>query len=384
MQNFNFHNPTKILFGKGKIAEIKNEIPKEAKVLVTYGGGSIKKNGIFDQVADALKGYNWDSFGGIEPNPRYETLMKAVELIRAKDFDFLLAVGGGSVLDGTKFIAAAVPFTSGDPWDIIKRGASIQTALPLASVMTLPATGSEMNAGAVVTREETHEKLPFGNPMLYPKFSVLDPETTATLPERQTANGVADAFVHVIEQYMNYETGNVLQRYMAEGILKTLIEKGPLYYKNPADYDAAANVMWCATMALNGLVGAGVPQDWSTHMIGHDLTAFHEIDHARTLAIVLPGTWRVMKQEKKGRLLDYAKNVWNITEGSDDEKIEAAINKTEAFFNDLGIQTKLSDYHVPAETIAKIEKRMEERSWKLGESGKVTPDKVRQILESRT
>lgn len=383
MQNFNFENPTKILFGSGKIADISSEIPQKAKVLVTFGGGSIKKNGVYDQVADALSGRAWDAFGGIEPNPRYETLMKAVERIRKEDFDFLLAVGGGSVIDGTKFIAAAVNFEGGDPWQIVKSGARVTNALPLGAVITLPATGSEMNAGGVVTHEATHEKLPFGNPLLYPKFSVLDPSVTATLPRKQAANGVVDAFIHVIEQYMNYDSGNVLQQYMAESVLKTLIEKGPGYYQDPSDYDSAANVMWCATMALNGLIGAGVPQDWSTHMIGHELTAFHEIDHARTLAIVLPGTWKVMREEKKGRLLDYAQNVWNITEGSNEEKIEAAVEKTEAFFNSLGIKTTLSDYEVPAETIVKIESRMKERNWKLGETKKVTPDKVRAILESR-
>lgn len=383
MQNFNYYNPVKILFGKGEIQKITTEIPAEAKVLVLYGGGSIKKNGVFDQVSAALQNHSWYAFGGIEPNPRYETCMKAVEMIREKEFDFLLAVGGGSVIDATKFIAAAAMFSHDDPWMIIKERAPIESALPFGSVLTLPATGSEMNAGAVITRESTHEKLPFGHPLLYPRFSVLDPSVTATLPKEQAANGVVDAFAHVMEQYMTYDTGNVLQQYFAESLLKTLILKGPAYYENPADYDAGANIMWSATMALNGLIGAGVPQDWSTHMIGHELTAFHEIDHARTLAIVMPGTWKVMFDSKKQRLTEYAKNVWGITYGDEDEKARQAIEKTEHFFQSLGIGTRLSDYAVHEATIPKIVTRMRERSWKLGESKEVTPARVEEILKAR-
>ncbi len=383
MQNFSFYNPVKILFGKGEIQAIARQVPADAKVLVLYGGGSIKKNGVFDQVSDALQNHSWDAFGGIEPNPRYETCMKAVELIREKKFDFLLAVGGGSVIDATKFIAAAALFSRDDPWIIVKEKAKIQEALPFGSVLTLPATGSEMNAGAVITRESTKEKLPFGHPLLYPRFSVLDPSVTATLPKEQAANGVADAFVHVMEQYLTYDTGNILQQYFAESILKTLILKGPAYYENPADYDAAANVMWAATMALNGLIGAGVPQDWSTHMIGHELTAFHEIDHARTLAIVLPGTWEVMFDYKKQRLTTYAENVWGLRYGDEGEKARQAIEKTEHLFHSLGIATRLADYDVPEETIPKITHRWKERSWKLGENKKVTPARVEEILKSR-
>jgi len=382
MNNFDFYNPTKILFGKGKINEIKQEIPQDAKVLVTYGGGSIKRNGVYDQVAEALQSFNWTEFGGIEPNPRYETCMKAVKKVKEENIDFLLAVGGGSVYDGTKFISAATHF-EGDPWDILAKGADVTKALPLAGILTLPATGSEMNAGAVITKEETHEKLPFGNPLLYPKFSVLDPSVTGTLSQRQTANGVVDAFVHVMEQYMTYPTGNHLQERFAESILLTLVEDGPEYYENPADYEKAANIMWSATMALNGLVGAGVPNDWSTHMIGHELTAFHEIDHARTLAIVLPGTWLVLKSDKKERLVQYAERVWNISSGSDEEKIDQAIQKTEEFFNSLGIKTRLSDYDVGEPTIQKIVKRFEERKWYLGEQKKVGPENVEKILKSR-
>lgn len=382
MNNFDFYNPTRILFGKGKIAELKELIPARAKVMVTYGGGSVKKNGIYNQVSEALKGYDWTEFGGIEPNPRYETLMKAVERVRDEKIDFLLAVGGGSVFDGTKFIAAAASF-DGEPWDILTKRATIEHALPLGGILTLPATGSEMNAGAVITREETQEKLPFGNPLLFPQFSILDPSVTATLSQRQAANGVVDAFVHVMEQYMTHPSGNHLQARFAESILNTLLEDGPEYYAHPDNYEKAANIMWSATMALNGLIGAGVPNDWSTHMIGHELTAFHEIDHARTLAIVLPGTWSVLKSDKREQLIQYAERVWGITSASDEDKIEQAIKKTEEFFNSLGIKTRLSDYDVDETTIRKIVKRFEERGWHLGEKQKVGPENVEKILKSR-
>lgn len=382
MQDFNFQNPTKIIFGKDKISALAKEIPADSKVLMIYGGGSIKKNGVYNAVTAALTGFEWSEFSGVEPNPRFETLMKAVEKIRTEKFDYLLAVGGGSIIDGTKFVAAAVDF-KGDAWQIVKDRANIISAVPFGAVLTLPATGSEMNSGGVVTKEETHEKLPFGNPLLFPQFSVLDPTVTVSLPPKQRANGVIDAFVHVMEQYATFDSGNVLQAYFAESILKTLMENGVAYYKDPSDYNAAANIMWAATMALNGLIGSGVPHDWATHMIGHELTAFHEIDHGRTLAIVMPGVWSVMREEKKDRLLRYAKNVLNITAGADDEIIDEAIAKTEAFFHSLDTPTRLADYHVPDETIDKIVNRFTERKWKLGENQSITPDKVRLILEDR-
>jgi NADP-dependent alcohol dehydrogenase len=383
MNHFTFYNPTKILFGKGNISKIAEEIPSSAKVLITFGGGSIKKNGIYEQVTDALRNYKWDTFGGIEPNPKYETLMKAVEKIRSENFDFLLAIGGGSVIDGTKFIAAAVPF-QGEPWDIVSKQSPIAEALPLATILTLPATGSESNAGGVITKNATDEKLPFGNPILFPVFSVLDPSVTATIPPRQAANGVTDAFVHVVEQYMTFTGENRLQERLAEGLLMNLIERGPAYYNNPADYDAAADIMWSATLALNTLLGAGVTTDWSTHMIGHELTALHGIDHARTLAVVLPGTWRVMKHNKKQKLIQYARRVWGLNNPDEEALIEEAILKTETFFHSLGIDTRLADYQVGEETIDRIVRRLEQRGWhSLGERHDVTPEKVRDILTSR-
>ncbi len=383
MNNFNFHNPVKILFGKGKISEISKEIPPKAKLLITYGGGSILNNGILTQVTQALEGFEYKLFGGIEPNPRYETLMKAVKQVKENNIDFMLAVGGGSVIDGTKFIAAAACYQNENPWNIVKKREPLDKAIAFGTVLTLPATGSEMNSGAVITKADEKEKFAFGSPLLYPVFSVLDPSFTASLPPKQAANGVVDAFVHVMEQYLTYDTGNSLLSYFAESVLKTLIDYGYDYYQNPADYQAAGNIMWAATWALNGLIGAGVPQDWTSHMIGHELTALHNIDHARTLAIVLPGVMTVLKEDKSAMLLRFAKNIWNITDSDEEKSIAEAIYQTEHFFNQLGIKTRLKDYDIGNETIAAIVHRFSTRNWLLGEHKTVTPEIVRTILESR-
>ena len=268
MLNFEYWNPVKMIFGKGQIAKLSAEIPKNRRILMIYGGGSIKKNEVYDQVKTALKDYTVLEFGGIEPNPHYETLMKAVEMVKAEKIDFLLAVGGGSVLDGTKFIAMGA-CCEGDPWDIWTRKTSMNQAISLASVLTLPATGSEMNCGSVVTKFETREKLGFGHPLLFPQFSILDPETTYSLPPQQTANGIIDAFVHVVEQYITPEVNSPLQDRIAEGILLTLIEEGPKALQDPTNYDVRANIMWCATMALNGVFNVGMPEDWEMHFICH-------------------------------------------------------------------------------------------------------------------
>jgi NADP-dependent alcohol dehydrogenase len=304
LQDFTFQNPVKILFGKGQIASIATEIPSSARVLITYGGGSIKHNGVYDQVKKALENHTVFEFGGIEPNPSLETLTKALALVRTHEIDFLLAVGGGSVLDGTKFIAAAVGF-DGDPWDILAKEAPISSVLPLGVVMTLPATGSEMNSFFVITKAATQEKRVSRNTLVFPQFSVLDPSTTFSLPQRQISNGIVDAFTHTIEQYLTYPVNSPLQDRMAEAILKTLIEEGPKTLANLTDYGARANVMWCASMALNGLIGAGVPQDWSTHAVGHELTALYGLDHAQSLAVVLPSMLSIRQVEKKQKLLQY-------------------------------------------------------------------------------
>ena len=384
MENFNYYNPVKILFGKGKIAEIGKNIPKGFKVMITYGGGSIKKNGVYDQVMHALEGFHVIEFGGIEPNPRYETLMKAVEIAKRENVGFLIAVGGGSVIDGTKFIAAASCFDGEDKWDILAKAAPIKAALPLATVLTLPATGSEMNKGAVITRQETQEKLAFGSRYVFPKFSVLDPTTTYSLPKHQIANGVVDAFVHVMEQYYTTTTDVEIQDRFSEGILKTLIDLGPkMIEAEEPDYQVRANFMWAATMALNGLIACGVNEDWSTHHIGHELTAFHGLDHAVTLAIVLPGVMNTTKLLRHDKLLQFAQRVWNI-DIAQPGAADKAIAKTEAFFNTMGIKTRLSDYGIGIETIDRIEKRFRDRGdYALGGIDDVNVDNVRAILTSR-
>ena len=385
MNNFNFYNPVKILFGKGKIAELTKNIPKNARILLIYGGGSIRKNGVYDQVISALKGFEVIEFGGIEPNPKYETLMKAVKVVKAEKIDFLLAVGGGSVLDGTKFIAAASLYEGESAWDIAAKQISVSKALPLGAVLTLAATGSEMNSGGVITREATQEKIAFGSPVLFPKFSVLDPQITFSLPKRQVANGIVDAYVHVIEQYLTYPMNSPVQDRFAEGILLTLIEEGPkASVSETPDYENRANLMWAATMALNGLLSAGVKSDWSTHMIGHELTAFHGIDHAVTLAIVLPGVMRLMKVKRREKLLQYASRIWNINEGSDEQRIELAIQRTESFFQQVGIATRLSDHSVGQDTIDRIVERFTLRKMRaVGAQQDISIADVAELLKSR-
>lgn len=383
MKNFNFHNPTRILFGKGSIAELKDQVPADAKVLILYGGGSAERTGVLDQVREALAGRAILEFGGIEPNPRYATTLKAVEMIRENAVTFLLAVGGGSVIDATKFIAAAVKY-DGDAWDILtSRGSVITQAVPFGSVLTLPATGSEMNSGGVITNPEKEAKLPFSSVHCYPVFSVLDPEVTYTLPPRQIANGVVDAFVHTTEQYLTYPVAAPVQDGFAETLLRTLIELGPKALETPKDYDIRANLMWTATMALNGLIGAGVPQDWATHMIGHEITALNDTDHARTLAVVLPSLIDDQREAKREKLLQYASNVWNIREGSDDERIDAVIEATRGFFEQMGIKTRLGDYDVDADGINHIVSALKEHGMtSLGEHNAIGPDEARRILEA--
>ena len=383
MYNFEYQNPVKIIFGKGEINKVGINIPEDSKILLTYGGGSIFKNGIYDQVKASIKGFEVVEFGGIEPNPHYETLMKAVDVVKSENITFLLSVGGGSVLDGTKFIAAAALFQEGDPWQILSKNSPVKEALPIGAVITLPATGSEMNGNSVVTRIETTEKLAFASLKVMPVFSVLDPEVIFSLPEKQVANGIVDAFVHVIEQYLTFPVNSPIQDRFAESILVTLVEEGPKVLANRADYDAAANFMWCATMALNGLIGVGVPQDWSTHAIGHELTAYHGIDHARTLAIVLPGVMNIKRKLKKDKILQLGERVWGIREGSEDERIDKTIQKTIDFFESVGLPTTLPDYGVSADTIDTICTRFKKRGYKIGENADMGPTEIRLVLESR-
>jgi NADP-dependent alcohol dehydrogenase len=381
MLNFTFYNPTKIIFGSGTIKDIAKEIPKESKIMITYGGGSVKHNGVLDEVKAALQGYDIDEFAGIESNPTYETLMKCVEKIRNRKTDFLLAVGGGSVIDGTKFIAAAVNY-AGEPWDIVKSyGSGVQKAIPFGTVLTLPASGSEMNCGAVITRLSTKTKLPFMNPRLFPKFSVLDPTKTFTLPASQIGNGVVDTFVHVTEQYLTYPVSGKVQDRFAEGLLLTLIEEGPKALAEPQNYDVRSNLMWCATLGLNGLISAGVPQDWATHMVGHELTALHGLDHAKTLAILLPAMLKIRRDDKKQKLLQYAERVWGIAQGDEDARIDAAIDKTRDFFERMQIKTRLCDYGITAKSIPAVVEQLKAHGMvKLGEKFNVTPEMVEKIM----
>ncbi|WP_067521698.1 iron-containing alcohol dehydrogenase [Endozoicomonas ascidiicola] len=382
MMNFNYQNPTHIVFGKDRLQELDQLVPANAKVLVLYGGGSVKKFGTLDKVLAGLGDREIIEFSGIEPNPKFTTLMKAVDIVRAEKIDFLLAVGGGSVMDGTKFVAAAAPY-EGDELDLLKAGfagAPITTAIPLATVATLPATGSEMNMGAVISHDIG--KLPVMSPLLYPQFSILDPSLTFTLPPVQVANGVVDAFVHVLEQYATYPVNAQVQDRMAEGLLKSLIEVGPVTLAEPENYDARANLMWCATSALNGYIGVGVPQDWSTHMIGHELTDLFGLDHAQSLAVVLPSLWKLRKDKKRAKLVQYAERVWDIKQGSEDEKIDLAIEKTRAFFESLGVKTRLSQYGVEHDQIESVIHALEAHSMtSLSETNDLTLAISREILE---
>ena len=385
MLNFELYNPVNYVFGKGQIAKLTELVPSNTKILIAYGGGSIFKNGVYDQVKSALPNHDILEFGGIEPNPRFETLMKAVEIIRAEKIGFILAVGGGSVIDGVKFISAAVNF-EGDEADILKKRIlfkDVAKVIPFGTVLTLPATGSEMNSGAVVTIEATQEKLTLGGSALFPVFSIVDPTVITSLPKRQLQNGVVDAFTHVMEQYLTYTHDALLQDRISESILQTLIEIGPDVVENPSDYKLASNFVWSATMALNGLIQKGVPSDWATHMIGHELTALYEIDHARTLAIIGPNLYRVMFDTKKDKLAQYGQRVWNIQGNSTEEIAEKAIEKTVEFFHKMGMKTKLSEntenYKKTADFIAN---RFEERGWKvLGEKQNITIEKVKAIVE---
>lgn len=380
ISNFSYYNPVKIIFGKDTIKLVSKNIPENAKIMITYGGGSIFKNTVYDQVKNALLGHEIIEFGGIEVNPTFETLMKAVELGRAKKVDFLLAVGGGSVLDGTKFISAAIPFLDGNEWENIVLGKTrYKLAVPFGAILTLPATGSEMNSGAVISKAETQEKYGMGSPLLFPKFSILDPETTFSLPKEQIANGLADAFTHVMEQYLTFPVNAKIQDEFAEGILRTLIELSPKVMADSTNYETMSNFMWAATTALNGMLSVGVPTDWATHYIGHELTALHGIDHARSLAVVLPHLMRYKLEDKKGKMIQFAKRVYNET-GSEEELVEKAIKNTITFYESLGIPTKASAYGIGDKTILEIKKRFSDRKVALGERKDINPDDIEKIL----
>ena len=384
MFNFDFYNPTHIVFGKDRLSELDALVPKDAKVLITYGGGSAVRSGLIDRIVTALGNRKVEQFGGIEPNPSLETCERAVAFIKEHGVDFVLAVGGGSVVDATKLIVMGATY-DGPVIDVMKAGVPevpvemVPNSLPFGTVMTLPATGSEMNNGAVITYGDG--KFPVFSSLVFPKFSMLDPTLTFTLPEKQVKNGVIDTFVHTTEQYLTYPVDGRIQDRFSEGILKTMIEIGKETVENPENYDIRANHVWASTLALNGLIGAGVPQDWATHLIGHELTAVYHLDHGITLAIVLPALLEVKKADKLDKLAQYATRVWHITEGTKEEKADKAIAKTREFFESLGVSTHLKDYGLGAEAVDKIVKQLEDHGMtRLGEKGDVTPEVAREIL----
>jgi NADP-dependent alcohol dehydrogenase len=382
MFNFTFCNPTKIIFGKGAINQLAGEIPKDAKVLITYGGGSAKRYGVLDEVKRALEGYDVTEFGGIEANPEYETLLKGIVLAREKKIDFLLAIGGGSVIDGTKFMSAAIPFNSDPALLLDNRGQAISKALPVGAVVTLPASGSEMNERAIISRRALHIKLTIQNSFLFPGFAILDPTLTFTLPVRQIGNGVVDTFVHVLEQYMTYPVEGHVQDRLAEGLLHVLIEDGPKALREPENYDVRANLMWAATLGLNDLIGAGVPQDWAAHRLGYELTVLYGLDHARTLAVLVPAMLKVRIQGKRQKLLQYAERIWGINSENESSRLDAAIERTKAFFESMGLATQLSGYGVTNVNIEHVLNLLQEHGMvNMGENKDVTLDMMRAILK---
>lgn len=379
MNNFEFANPVKVIFGKGTIAKLPEQLHNESKVMIVYGGGSIKKNGIYDQVTEALKDFSYVEFGGIEANPQYKTCMNAVELVKRENINFLLAVGGGSVIDATKFIAAASLF-EGEPWDILMKKASVEKALPLGTILTLSATGSETNERAVISRMETGEKLMFMTPNVFPRFAILDPQVTYSLPPRQVANGVVDSFIHVVEQYLTYPVNAKVQDYYAEGLMKTILEEGPKALSDPSNYEVRANLMWAATNALNGWIGCGVPQDWSSHRMGYALTVQFGLDHGQTLAVILPGVMTYFQKEKEAKLLRMGEILFGINEGSLSERVQKTIDETEAFFHQMGIKTRLSEYGIKKSDLDNLVEPLRRMDWKLGEYGKIDWKVAKEIL----
>ncbi len=380
MFNFVFQNTTKLVFGRGQIAQLQTLIEKDKKVLITFGGGSVKRNGVYEQVREALKDHNTVKFWGIEPNPAVETLRRAIKLGLDEKVDMVLAVGGGSVLDGTKLIAAGIACPDTDAWAIVKTGTATKQ-IPFASVMTLPATGSEMNNGAVISCHETKEKFAFRGD--YPVFSILDPETTYSLPKHQIACSLADIVVHCFEQYMTTPgQSRVLDRW-AEGVIATAMEVAPLVQADQHNYDVMADYMYSATMALNNFIRMGVTQDWSTHQIGHELTALCGVTHGESLAIVYPGTAEVLREQKKAKLLQFGERVLGICEGSEDERVDQVIARIEAFFKSLGLATRLSEKGIGVDVVEEIARRFNERGVHFGEAKNVTGDVAREILMKR-
>lgn len=375
--NFNFQNPTRLIFGKGSIAQLAQMLPKNEKILVTYGGGSVKQNGVYEQICLALQGFNYVEFWGIEPNPTVETLRKAIALGKQEKITYILAVGGGSVIDGTKLISSAIPY-SGDAWELVLKPSKIGKMIPFASVLTLPATGSEMNCGAVISHAEKQEKYAFYSS--FPQFSILDPTVTFSLPDFQIACGIADTFIHVLEQYLTVTNESPLMDRWAEGIMLTLIELSPKIKADKTNYEAMAEFMLCATMALNGFTAMGVTEDWATHLIGHEITALHGTTHGQTLAIVLLGTMKVLREQKKSKILQVGSRVFNISEGTDEQRIDKTITACEQFFRFIGLATRLHELNIGKDTVTTIKERFLHRGTRLGECGNIDGYLTEKIL----
>ena len=335
MNNFEFCNPVKVVFGKGSIARLSALIPEGSRVLMVYGGGSIKKNGIYDQVTKALESFEVTEFPGIEANPHYETCMKAVEIVREKKIDFLAA------------------------------------------------TGSEMNERSVISRVSTREKLNFASPLIFPKFSVLDPEVTYSLPARQVANGVVDSFIHVVEQYLTYPVNAKVQDAFSEGLMRVIHEEGLKVLDHPNDYDIRANLMWAATNALNVWIGQGVPQDWSSHRMGYSLTAQFGLDHAQTLAILLPGVMTYMFKEKQAKLARMGEVVFGITDGTEEERARKTIAACEDFFRRMGLKTHLGECGITEKDLDALAAPVDKQGWKLGEHHNIDSRVAREIMALR-
>lgn len=380
MQSFTYSNPVKVVFGEDAIENLRKLLPRSEKIMLTMGTGSIRKNGVYDRVRQALGNREIVELSGIAPNPEYTTCMEAVSIAKNAEVGFFLAVGGGSVLDATKFIASAVPYKGKDPWDILEKGVPVLRALPIGCVLTLPATGSEVNGNAVISRRDKGQKLAFSSPLVMPQFSLLDPATTLTLSERQTANGIVDAFVHVMEQYLTYDVGTPLQDRQAEAILKTLVEVAPKVRSDPDNLEHRGTVMWCASNALNGLLGCATVQDWSTHMIGHELTALHGLDHAQTLAVVLPAVMKHQRVQKGQKIVQYGRRVWHLTGLSAEETIDRTIEKTVDFFETVGCPTRLSDYDLTVEACLPAADKLAERGLVIGERQDIGTEEVKAIL----
>ena len=364
MQNFEFHAYTDMLFGEGQIEKLPEVLARYGKrVLLTYGGGSLKKNGIYDKIKELTGDFEVTELGGIEPNPRLTSVEKGVSLCREHQIDVILAAGGGSTIDCSKMIAAGA-CSEEEPWTLVKNPQKIQKALPIVTILTMGATGSEMNGNAVITNMETQEKLGTFSWKVIPQVSICDPTYLKTLPALQTAAGTADIMSHVFEDYFKTEPDAMVQDTFAEGILRTCIKYCPAALKNPADYAARANLMWASSMGLNGLCGSGKPGAWTCHPIEHELSAFYDITHGVGLAILTPRWMRyVLNENTVDKFAEYARNVWHLEDREDKFALaEEAIDKTETFFRDCGIPMTLTELGIDE---SKFE-RMAENAVRVG------------------